>query len=364
MDEHQPLLARIAAMEAELAELKARVEAEDREAPTAGQRPAPAPVTAGEPADDEAPDGASRRALLGGAAAGAAGVLAGIFLGSEPAAATVGAMQYGASNDAGGANTELKTSSATPVLTVTQRTTGAGVYATSAQGSAVEGRATSGAGVWGYGSTGTGVRAVTTLGRALLATAGDGVGIESQSDQVQLRLSPSAGRGAPTSDSFAHKVGDLVRDDAGDLWYCTVAGTPGTWRKVSGPSASGAVHLLAAPVRIFDSRPGTLPSVGNKTAFDGGEVRTLDCRVNGSGVPSGAVGVILTCMVVNAVAGSGNFTVWASSKPKPAANTMVWGGTSGRASTLALSAVGTSATINVSSSIACDIVVDVVGYFR
>lgn len=360
MEEHDGLLARIAAMEADLVRLRAMVEGRG---PAPSQEPSPAvgPTSTDVPAE-AAGDGASRRALLGGAAAGAAGVIAGILLGSEPAAATVGAMEFGTSNDAGNAGTELKTSSASPVLTITQRTSGAGVYATSSQSSAVEGRATTGTGVWGYGATG--VRAVTTNGRALWVTAGDGVGIESQSDQVQLRLAPSAGRGAPTSDSFAHKVGDLVRDDAGDLWYCSVAGTPGTWRKVSGPSASGAVHLLATPVRIYDSRPGTLPSVGNKTAFDGGEVRTLDCRVNSSGVPSGAVGVILTCMVVNAVAGSGNFTVWSASKPKPAANTMVWGGTAGRASTLAMSAAGTSAAINVSPSIPCDVVVDVVGYFR
>ncbi len=96
----------------------------------------------------------------------------------------------------------------------------------------------------------------------------------------------------------------------------------------------------------------------------GGEVRTLDGRVNGSGVPSGAVGLILTCMVVNAVPGSGNFTVWSASASKPAANTMVWGGSSGRASTLAMTACSTNVGIKVSASITTDVVVDVVGYYR
>ncbi|MFN8017865.1 MAG: hypothetical protein U0P45_07050 [Acidimicrobiales bacterium] len=353
MDDQPALLERIAQMEAELASLRAHVEAA---APPAPHHPAPAA-----PGGAEGPVGpasvaggptralpASRRVVLGGAAAGAAGLLAGALLGAKPAAATVGNMQFGVDNDAGNASTELKTSSASAVLYVTQRTSGPGVYATSSTGSAVEGRATSGTGVWGFADTGSGVRAVTTSGRGVYVLAGDGIGIDCASDRVNLRLRPESSRGAPTSDLTAHVVGDVVRDDAGDLWYCTKAGTPGTWRKVSGPAASGATHLLAAPVRIYDSRPGTLPAVGAKVAFDAGETRTLDCRANSSGVPSGAVGVILTCMVVNAVAGNGNFTVWSASAAKPSANTMVWGGSSGRVSTLAMSSCGTNVPIKVS----------------
>ena len=366
MDDHARLLARIEQMEAELTELRSLVGAASSSGPRSVAAPdderGPAPGASPSPSSTALP--ASRRALLGGAAAGAAGLLAGALLGAEPAAATVGTMQYGADNDAGNASTEILTSSASAVLYVTQKTSGPGLYATSSTGSAVEGRATSGTGVWGFATTGSGVRAVTTSGRAVLVQSGDGIGIECQSDQVNLRLRPSTSRGAPSSDLTAHQLGDVVRDDAGDLWYCSKAGTPGTWRKVSGPAASGATHLLASPVRVYDSRPGTLPAVGSKVAFDAGETRTLDCRVNASGVPSGATAVILTCMVVNAVAGNGNFTVWSGSAAKPSANTMVWGGSGGRFSTLAMSSCGTNASIKVSPSLACDVVVDVVGYFR
>ncbi len=42
--------------------------------------------------------------------------------------------------------------------------------------------------------------------------------------------------GAPSSG--AHLKGEVVLDDAGAAWYCTVAGTPGTWTQVGGLTAS------------------------------------------------------------------------------------------------------------------------------
>ncbi len=54
-----------------------------------------------------------------------------------------------------------------------------------------------------------------------------------------LTLSGANASGAPASG--AHVKGEIAGDDTGKLWYCTVAGTPGTWVEVGGGAGSGDV---------------------------------------------------------------------------------------------------------------------------
>lgn len=320
------------------------------------------------------PAATSRRMLIGGGLAGAAAVVAGALLGAEPAAATTGAMQFGANNNAGTSGTNLtssavdktlfieNTGAAGQGLRVTANGTAFAPTSTGSIGIDASGKTT---GVIGESVTGVGLRGASTSGTAGTFFSSTGKGVSISSNLAQLELRPvSADRGAPSTDVVAHQPGDLVRDAAGDLWLCTKSGVPGTWRKLAGPATAGALHVLAKPVRIYDSRPGTTPAIGPKTKFAANEVRTLDCTVNATGVPADAVAVQLTCLIVNAAAGAANFTVWAAGPSKPTSNSLVWGGDTGRASTLAISALGTGAKVQVCSSIATDLVVDVVGYYR
>lgn len=68
--------------------------------------------------------------------------------------------------------------------------------------------------------------------------------------------------------------------------------------------------------------------------------------------------------MVNTAAGNGNFTIWANGATRPKANNMVWGGTLGRYSSLAVTAVDGAAQCQVQSSHRTDFVLDVVGYYR
>lgn len=326
--------------------------------------------------------GTSRRMLIGGGLAGVAGLATGALFGAEPAAATSGAMQFGANNNAGTSGTNLTSSAVDKTLFLENTGSGEGLRVTSSGPGGVVTAAGIGLTVTSTGTIGidvngktTALNAETTTGVALRATSdsgtagifdgNQGAGIRSIADGAQLTLSPnSVGRTAPTGDLVVHFAGELIRDAAGDLWQCVSQGTPGSWRKVGGPATAGALHVLASPVRVYDSRPGTLPNIGSKTKFTAGELRTLDCDVNSSKVPSDATAVMVTCLIVNADAGNGNFTVWKGGAAKPSANTMVWGGSTGRASTLALSALGPGAQINVSPSLATDLVVDVVAFYR
>jgi hypothetical protein len=192
---------------------------------------------------------------------------------------------------------------------------------------------------------------------------GPGRGARITTNQAQLLLLPRTGdRQPPATDSVAHLRGELLSDGAGSLWCCVAGGTPGTWRKVSGPTAAGALHVLPLPVRVYDSRSGTSPSVGPKTPLAANTARTLDVTVNSSGVPVGATAVMANLLVVNAVSGNGNLTIWANGVAKPNANNMVWGGSTGRFSSLALTAVDAAARVQVEASIQTDFVLDIVGY--
>ena len=58
----------------------------------------------------------------------------------------------------------------------------------------------------------------------------------------------------PAAVATRTRGGEVVHDTNGDMWVCVAAGSPGTWRKIAGPSASGAFHVLELAVRAYDSR--------------------------------------------------------------------------------------------------------------
>lgn len=113
----------------------------------------------------------------------------------------------------------------------------------------------------------------------------DATGALLQGGRANLELN-NAGT-APPSRSDAHSRGELVADSTGAVWYCVAAGTPGTWRKLSGPSVAvggspavngtptGVLHVLDAPQRVYDSRT----DAAGKLALDQERVVDLSSRV-------------------------------------------------------------------------------------
>ncbi|MCU1452483.1 MAG: hypothetical protein JWN46_629 [Acidimicrobiales bacterium] len=217
----------------------------------------------------------------------------------------------------------------------------------------------------GPGVAGDAVVGVARTGRGLLGVSDSAIGVQAQGGQAPLLLVPAGSPGSPTSGP--HVKGELYTDSDGSLWSCVVdapAGGTGTWRKLAGPTSAGTFHVLPAPVRVYDSRPGTFPSTGPKTPLSANTARTLDVTVNNSGVPMGATAVTVNLLLVNAVAGNGNFTIWANGVARPQANNMVWGGNLGRYSSLATTAISSAGQVQVLSAVQTDFVLDVVGYYR
>ena len=226
------------------------------------------------------------------------------------------------------------------------------------QGVGIRSDATTAAAFYGYG-LGTDInKAVGGFENGL-----DGLAIMASSDGSQVRLLSTSDATPVTNPQYSYE-GELRGSRNGELWYCTYYGTPGTWRKLAGRTTAGSLHVLATPARIYDSRPLTNPPQGPKAKLSGNAARTLDLKVNSSGVPAGATAALLTILLVDAADGDGNMTVWAAGASRPQANTMVWGGSAGRFATSTISALDSQARIQVAASVSTNIVIDVTGYYR
>lgn len=178
----------------------------------------------------------------------------------------------------------------------------------------VTGSVTTAAGVGVSGSggdTGIGVRGI----------GGDYAISSTKSNKANVYLQPNNDNGAPAPKTMpatrtdAHLAGEL-ENVGGDLWWCVASGTPGVWRKLSGPGSAGAFHALT-PGRVYDSRNaqpagsvGPLANLQTRTiSVADRRLLTADGGVELSNfVPAGATAITANVTVVNTV-GSGFLTI-------------------------------------------------------
>jgi hypothetical protein len=162
----------------------------------------------------------------------------------------------------------------------------AGVYAEATGDSAVGLRAQ------GLGANGVGVRAsgdtigvdvlmsVLAPNATCIRTSGALRGISVTNTYFPLSLYTNASLAGPPSGSVAAFLGDVYTDSDGVLYYCTAAGTPGTWVRLTGPGTAGAFTAIS-PMRVYDSRR----TVGRLSA---GQTRVVSVA-DGINPTSGAV---------------------------------------------------------------------------
>lgn len=371
----------IQALRDELADVRGRLEAITDRGPTPG-RPAPdgpaphgaAPSLTG-PSDGgsaagnhhtaDAGEVTDRRQLLrraGMVAAGAAAGGAAVVLGSaEPAAAAQG------------------TFTGSPAVIATGTGPGNAIAATStALIATVDARNGSGTAIFGEcsGTTGPGVVGSALGGAGVMGKSASGYGVEAVADFPTAKahlylMGPSAepptpdGLPVPTGRTDAHRDGEIALDLNRDLWLCTKAGTPGTWRRLGGATTAGALVLLDVPVRIYDSRPGNPPEVGSKSPMANGAIRTIDTKANGSGVPAGATAVLANVTVVNTSA-SGFLAAFRAGTSTPKASTINWFTANEIVANTTVVACDANAQISlyVPLNSRTDVFVDVIGYYR
>ncbi|MDO8364305.1 MAG: hypothetical protein Q7V88_15545 [Actinomycetota bacterium] len=377
---------------ARLSERLDRLEAENERLRAALARESRA--TAGRVLDDggDLPSPVSRRAWLARGAAVAVGAVAGTAVLAQPVAA-VGEVFLNVDN-AGSAETNIHASLGGDIF---ESVFGA-VNNSGTQGTGLFGYGPSygtlgfsayGTGVWGKASGDVGNPAVGTGGYIDNPDSGGSIGVAGEAPgvgQIGVKGLSTAGWGAwfesgfaemtlggssrtaPTADLVQHYYGDVVAQNGGNLstlWYCVQSGTPGTWRRLVAPGSAGALTILPTAVRVYDSRPGQPPLLGDKSLLATGVDRVVNCTLNASGVPTDAVGVLLNVTAVNQ-SGAGNLSVRASAAPFVGTSNLNWiaaGQTVANSATSGCSA-GASIAVRLSGAVSSNVIVDVVGYYR
>ncbi len=192
---------------------------------------------------------------------------------------------------------------------------------------------------------------------------------------VLLRSDTPAGghRAAPPSRSDAHEAGELDFDTNGDLWLCVAAGSPGTWRKLSGATAAGAFHAVT-PGRVYDSR---LAVPGPAAPLAGGSERTVSVRDRRSVddgsvaladfVPAGATAISANVTVVDTV-GAGFLTANPGGVHDVGAATINWSASGQILNNGVILTLDANRELNVIAgpgpAAATHVVIDVTGYYR
>lgn len=184
----------------------------------------------------------------------------------------------------------------------------------------------------------------------------------------RLNLASYVASGPPVNQNSR---GDLVRDSSGNLWFCVTSGVPGVWRKLAGPASAGQLHLLASPVRVIDTRAGTQPTnlnlpKGQLAPATDRTVSLVNGTVNGSAtaaVPTGAAGALVNVVVANTV-GKGYLAIWSNSIAYPGHSNLNAFGPSQNLAATTVTAIDATANCKIRVSMACDVIIDVIGYYR
>jgi hypothetical protein len=275
--------------------------------------------------------------LAGAAAVGALGITA-----ARESTAAAGTITAGAAND---------------VVTITRGGDASGsvlsVSGTSSTGEYMDGITSEARGLKGFGLHG-----ISAAGFGVVGESTTGVDLYAKgSGRLQLR---SHGAIAP-SPSGTYSAGEVIRADDGTMLVCVSAGSPGTWRRIAGPSTAGQFEFLPAPFRIYDSRPGTNPgSVGPKSPIVASEQRQLSVTI--AGVPTGATGVVVNLAIVS-VSGPGFIGTWATG-PYPGTSSINWFGAGQILSNSVTIKLATSRTFELRCGQgSADVIVDVTGFF-
>jgi len=182
----------------------------------------------------------------------------------------------------------------------------------------------------GSGVDGHGGKGVTGTGRYIgVAGIGDGAGsfgMAALGGRAAVLLG-SVARTEPLTRTDAHSAGELENDGHGSTWLCVTDGSPGTWRKIGGPTTAGSFHAIV-PVRAFDSRwPGNARlSGGSDKVVSVADAHDLaGVVVTGDVVPAGATAIAYN-ITVTRTAGTGYLSVNPGNASAASSSSINWFG--------------------------------------
>lgn len=347
--DYTQLLERVDALSAEVDHLRAQLAERD------------APVRAATNETDRTEPTTDRRHVIRQAGVAAAGALAAgaalTLAGSDPASAANGdPLTAGAVTVATGTTTLRWNGGPTSAAVFVAKDSTAAVPSPSG-GCAIAAGAT--------GDTTVGVFGASSafLGAGIVASGtGSAVGLDVSGERVPLFIKPLGVPPQSRADFFT--AGEIVCDSTAALWLCVQTGTTPAagWRQIAGPTTAGALNVLAAPARVYDSRPGQPPLGGVKGAFNNTQ-RVIDAKNNGSGVPGGATAVVVN-LAVTATNSGGFGALFKNGTAWPGNASINWSTANTTISNQVLVAVDASSQFLCKIAGTADVIIDVIGYYR
>ncbi len=201
----------------------------------------------------------------------------------------------------------------------------------------------------------------TSAGTALILRANgptDGIGLEAFGERANALFNGTG----ESPVGLGATLGSLYVDGVGNWWGAvTTEVTGAVWRKLAGPSTAGQLHVLPAPVRVYDSRAGELPATEPKAQTQVNVPRTIDTRQSSSGVPDAAAAVLITLTVVGP-ASAGFASAWPSGDfPGTSTINFVPGQSIATTTTVGCGPLG---SIQILSNSVTDFLVDVIGFYQ
>ena len=314
----------------------------------------------------------SRRRLLGLAGTAAAAGVGGALLAGSPSEATSGSNVVIDGNPTpstanAGSGTTYLTSDGNGAAGNTYSGFTLDVQSTKTDGGAIKGTTNGNSiGVWGNTTAGAAVQGQATSGAGVLGQSGTGPSLRGaapgpNTSGVHLQLDRGPVTGPPTADF--HFPGQFWVDSDGKLFYCVVAGIPGTWVNLASPL------VTIPPARVYDSRVGQQPATLPKLPIVNNSTVNLD--VTGtqanppggpSGVPTGAKSVLGNITLVNGP-NPVFLTVFARGATPPATSNINANGGQVIANNFT-SQIGTSNGINIECGGGpTDFIIDIFGYY-
>jgi hypothetical protein len=136
-------------------------------------------------------------------------------------------------------------------------------------------------------------------GSALGGAGGEFIGARSA-----LALSTISGVANPNVDGPVEgRLGDVYCGTVGSLWYRTSTANPNPYRRLADQNTAGALSLLAAPLRLVDTRSGSgFFDAGNP--YSNGNTRGYDIATLSAGaVPAGTRAIVARAVAINGTVG-------------------------------------------------------------
>lgn len=162
-----------------------------------------------------------------------------------------------------------------------------------------------------------------------------------------------------------YEAGTLAYNASSGLEIWQVTSTTPRPTLLARPGTAGAFTFLAPPERVYDSRPGSLPDLGNDGVISAGDTRVVDLLASGSEQLLEQLDGVMINLTVTQTVGAGFLTVYSDALTTPPPTSSVnWTGSGQTVANLTVSAVDVARLkVTCGGSGSTHFIIDVLGTY-